>query len=228
MHILPFFCQFCRMPLFLQQVTKESAKLGIWHITETLEELLRLKKFSPRDLEVLGTFAYEHRKKEWLAARILTEELTGSKEAQIIYDEHNKPSLKGSDQFISLSHSHNLLTVILDNKDTGIDIELLKTKVISIKEKFMSEEELNSMQKENESEQLTVYWCSKEALYKLYGKKELTFKENLVVEPFKYSRQGIIKGWIKKGNMNSSYLLQYENLSFGSQQYMLAYVINQV
>lgn len=215
------------MSLFLREVIKGPAKLGIWHIAESLEELLQLKIFSENDLAALNTFSHEHRKKEWLTARILLEQLTGDKAAQIMYDAHSKPFLPGSDDFISLSHSHDLLAVIVDKKDTGIDIELLKNKVISIKEKFMSRQELRAVQNDRGAEQLTVYWCAKEALYKLHGKKELTFKENLVVEPFHYSGKGIIKGWIRKGGEDRSYSLQYEALTLGGQQYILAYIIGQ-
>ena len=91
----------------------------------------------------------------------------------------------------------------------------------------MSDEELNSLQKENLEEQLTVFWCAKESLYKLYGKKELAFKENLLVEPFQYSGKGIIKGRIKKSAIQKSYSLQYEKLNLGDDNYMLAYIINE-
>jgi hypothetical protein len=84
------------------------------------------------------------------------------------------------------------------------------------------------LQKENLPEQLTVYWCAKESLYKLYGKKELAFKENLKIEPFHYSEKGIIKGWIQKSAMKKAFAIQYEKLNSGDDSYMLAYVINEV
>ncbi|MEK6616384.1 MAG: 4'-phosphopantetheinyl transferase superfamily protein [Bacteroidota bacterium] len=203
-------------------------KLGIWHITESVDELLKMKFFSKEDVSQLNSFSYEHRKKEWLVSRILAEKLTGEKDTQIIYDEHGKPCLENSTLHISLSHSHNLLAVIIDKQETGIDIELIKPKVIRIKEKFMNEAELNSLQKENQEEQLTIYWCAKESLYKLYGKKELVFKKHLLIEPFQYSEKGIIMGWIKNTSVNKSFALQYEKLNSGNDNYMLAYIINHV
>ena len=215
------------MSLFIRQDLAKGQKLGIWHITESQEELLTMKKFGKSDLSVLDSFTHEQRKKEWLAARILTGELTNEKEVQILYDEHNKPSLNNSKVHISISHSHNLLAVLLAPSETGIDIEIIKDKILNIREKFMSKEELNSLQKDNEAEQLAVYWCAKESLYKLYGKKELTFKENLIIEPFQYAGKGIIKGWIKNATTNKCFSLQYEKLKMGNDEYMLAYVINQ-
>lgn len=215
------------MSLFTITEAGKNGKLAIWHITESLEELLKMKQFAEDDLSALNSFSYEHRKKEWLVARILAEQLSNEKDIRILYDEHNKPFLKHSKKHISISHSHDLLAVILDEHETGIDIELIKTKVLRIKEKFMSEAELKSLQKENIEEQLTVYWCAKESLYKLYGKKELAFKENLAVEPFHYSDKGIIRGWINKSAVKRSFTLQYEKLNSGDNSYILSYVVNE-
>lgn len=215
------------MSLFKKWTAGRGGKAGIWHITESLEQLLGEVRLPPAELKALDAFSYEHRKKEWLAARILTEQLSAEKNTRIIYDEYNKPYLQSSKIHISLSHSHNLLAVILDDGPTGIDIELIKPKILAIKEKFMAPAELGSLHPDNLAEQLTVYWCAKEALYKLYGKKELTFKENLPVEPFHLSDKGILKGWIKNAAVHKRFSLQYEKMSSGSESYMLAYIIGQ-
>jgi len=215
------------MALLVSKEAGNRGKLGIWHITESLDELLRLKSFSTEDLAILNTFGYDQRKKEWLVARILAEKLAGKENTRIIYNEYNKPFLLNSKTHISLSHSHNLLSFILDETETGIDIELVKPKILNIKEKFMSGKELNALQKENIAEHLTVYWCAKESLYKLYGKKEIAFKYNLFIEPFQCSEKGNIKGWIKNNTMNKCFSLHYEKLFLGRDSYMLAYIINQ-
>jgi 4'-phosphopantetheinyl transferase len=202
-------------------------RLAIWHISESLDELLKMKNLSTDDLKRLNSFSYEGRKKEWLVARILAEKLTSEKNTQIIYNECNKPFLQNSKTHISISHSHHLLAVILDEAETGIDIELIKDKILNIREKFMSKTEFDSLQKKNVAEQLTVYWCAKEALYKLYGKRELIFKENLLIEPFQYSGNGILRGWIKNATMNKCFLLKYENLKWMNKTYMLTYIIKE-
>ena len=214
------------MPLFDIREVGKSGKLAIWHITESLEALLKMKRFSKEDLSMLAAFSYEHRKKEWLVARILAEQLSKEKNIQIIYDAHNKPFLENSKKHVSISHSHGLLAVILDEQATGIDIELVKPKVEKIKYKFMSDSELNSLQKEKQEEQLTVYWCAKESLYKLYGKKQLTFKEHLIVEPFEYLEKGKIRADIMQASKKQKFILQYEKVSVEGHDYMLTYIIN--
>lgn len=218
------------MGIFLHKEVGKNGKLGIWHITESLEELLRMIPMSigtKKDWSVQDSNSNERRRKEWLAARILVEQLTGEKDIRIIYDEHKKPFLENSKKHISLSHSRDLLAVIVDEAETGIDIEFIGPKVARIKEKFMSGEELGALQKEKQEEQLTIYWCAKESLYKLYGRNELVFNEDLIIEPFQYSEKGIIRGWIKNSTAEKSFKLQYQKLISGNDNYMLTYIINQ-
>ena len=215
------------MPLLYIKEVGKKGKLGLWHITETVDELLKMKMVSAEDLSALNSNSNERRRKEWLAARILAEQLTGQKDIRIIYDAHKKPFLENSKKHISVSHSRNLLTAIMDERKTGIDIELIKPKVIRIKEKFMSKDELSSLQKEKQEEQLTAYWCAKESLYKFYGRNELVFNRDLFIEPFQYSEKEIIRGCIKKNSIKKSFILEYRKLISENDNYMLTYIINQ-
>ena len=222
------FLEFCSMPLLPIKEAGPHAKIGLWLLTESTEELIKRKTIPAEDLLVLRSFSHDQRKKEWLAARILAEELTDGKNVRIVYDEHNKPALKGSQKHISISHSHSLLTMILDSKETGIDIELVKPNVERIKEKFLSEGELKSLGEEKLTEKLTLYWCAKEALYKYYGKKLLTFKEHLIVEPFDYTGTGQLLARIIHPSMNKLFKLHYEKISVKDEDYILAYILNEV
>jgi 4'-phosphopantetheinyl transferase EntD len=215
------------MGLIQRNEIRTKTKLGIWHITESIPDLKKMKVLPAGALSILETFTYEKRKKEWLVARILTAELTGEKNVQIIYDEHNKPYLKDSKLHLSISHSHDLLTVIVDKMETGIDIELIKPTVFRIKEKFMSDKELEEVGIEHVDAKLTLYWCVKESLYKYYGKKELTFAENLLVEPFVLAEQGRVIGKIDHSKMKRTFELKYEKLSVSGKDYMLTYIINE-
>lgn len=215
------------MPLFQKKIQK-GFSLGIWHITESLEELLKIKQISDTDRATFNSILHDSRKKEWLAARIALEQLTGKKDIRIIYNEQHKPFLENSAQHISISHSHSVLVVIIADKETGIDIELIKPTIEKVQEKYMSASESDSIQKENRLEQLAVYWCAKESLYKLYGKKELIFKEHLTIDAFQYSGNGIIKGWIRNISTKKACNLQYEKRTIGNDSYMLTYIINQV
>jgi len=215
------------MGLFQYKEAGRKGKLGIWHITETIDELQKMRSFSKEELEMLDSFSYEHRKKEWMCERILSERLTGIENLQITYDENNKPFIKDSKLHISLSHSHDMLAVIIDKQNTGIDIERIRPNVMKIKEKFMSDAELGSLKNENIEEQLTLYWCVKESLYKLYGKKKLAFKENLLVEPFDYFKDRTIRSQISIDSIRINCELHYSKISANNNNYMHAFIVNQ-
>ena len=99
------------------------------------------------------------------------------------------------------------------------------TKIL-IKEKFINEEERKFLNINNIEEHLTVLWCAKESLYKLYGTKQLDFKKNLLIEPFDFSGNGKITGRIKTESMNKLYTLHYEKINSDNNNYILVYVIN--
>jgi len=216
------------MSLAYIKETGKSGKLGLWHISESVHELLKRRQFSKEDLAVLNSFTHDNRKKEWLVSRILVEELTGEKKSQLIYDEHSKPFLKDSKKHLSLSHSHNLIAIIIDEQKTGIDIELIQPNVLKIKEKFISMKEWESLGKNNIAEKLTLYWCAKESLYKYYGKKKLIFKEDLMVEPFEYSEKGKLTARIHHETMQKGFELNYETVSAQGEKYMMVYILKEV
>src|SRR5690606_40776804 len=74
--------------------------------------------------------------------------------------------------------------------EVGIDMELVKPKIEVIASKFMKPEELAQLQPEHHYvEQLLTCWTAKEAVYKLQGKKGVSFKDNIYIEPFTYQER---------------------------------------
>ena len=215
------------MGLFFNIREKTIGRPGIWHLTETADELLLLHPPDAEEKNTLASFSHEQRKKEWLSARILTARLSEEKQVKIRYDLHNKPSLEGLPFYISISHSGPLLAVILSEKETGIDIETVKPNVQRIRHKFMSENELDEAGHLCNDQSLTLYWCVKESLYKFYGKKELTFKEHLFVEPFTMQKEGSVFGRILHPSMNKRLRLNYSTLHAEEKTFILAYIVGE-
>jgi 4'-phosphopantetheinyl transferase len=146
-----------------------------------------------------------------------------NKSIQLCYSKEGKPYIENESAHISISHSHDKLAVIRnDNAATGIDIELIRDKVLKIKDKFLSEDELRDAG--DDVEKLILYWAAKEALYKLYGLKEVEFAKHLRIENFTPRMRGDFFGSIRLANFNKKYLLHYEKL----EDYMLVYVLNEV
>jgi phosphopantetheinyl transferase len=107
--------------------------------------------------------------------------------AELSYDPHGKPFLDSGSHHISVSHAGEFAAVVCsDNVVVGIDIEKMKDRVERVKERFLQKIELDTLAQENRLEQLYVFWGGKEALYKLNGKPDLDFRNDIHVHPFDY------------------------------------------
>jgi 4'-phosphopantetheinyl transferase len=189
----------------------------VFHIKEGLYfGLLNLKLFA--NANHLNT----KREIENQGKRYLLNKLLG-KDIEIEYDAKGKPYLPESSKHVSISHSHDKLAIIInENEPTGIDIELIREKVLKIKHKFLSITELGDSK--DDVEKLLIYWAAKETLYKIYGLKEVDFIEHLFVKPFTKHNFGEIIGEIKLPNFNETFELNYRLLD----DYVLVYALNKI
>ncbi len=191
--------------------------ISVFNIKEGLViGLLQLNKFAEvnnlnqkREIETKG--------KQYLINHLL------NKEIEIQYDENGKPYLLNEYKHISITHSHDKIAIIInDFEKTGIDIELIRDKILKIKHKFLAESEL--INAENDPEKLLIYWGAKESLYKIYGLKEVDFIKNLYINAFIKNHSGTIVGNINMTNFNKSYELAYLKI----EEYMLVYSLKEI
>lgn len=156
------------------------------------------------------------------ATAFLLEKLFGTA-VNLSYNSEGKPQLHSEGCHISISHSHDKLVIICNTKyDTGVDVELIRDKVLKIKDKFLSAVELDEA-KDN-VEKLIIYWAAKETLYKVYGLKEVEFAKHLFVHPFSVKEKGTLTGEINLESFRKKFNLHYEKL----EDYMLVYILNEV
>lgn len=147
------------MPLLNKKNITDSLTVGIWHISESQAELKNNyinKGFD--EIDIVETKS-ESRLKQWLSVRLLLNEIYS--DASITYDKFGKPMLSNGVE-ISISHAGEYAVIALNStKKCGIDIEQISSKVERIKEKFLS---LDELEKVTSLEELTLFWCAKEAL----------------------------------------------------------------
>lgn len=135
------------------------------------------------DLQAFGrqTGISAKRELEKAGAQHLLQTLLIDTPGQLHYAATGKPYLANRPEKISVSHSHGKLAIILNRAhETGIDIELVRDKVLQIQHKFLNASE-RLLASENPGT-LIKYWAVKEALYKCQGLKGVDFKENLFIE----------------------------------------------
>ncbi len=214
------------MPLVYKKSIDKGSFFGVWDITESYMELVSELSLSDEEFKILNGFKSESRKKQWLSYRVLIKQLVNlDMFFKMTYDEHGKPFLLKPDYHLSVSHSGNYSAVILSkNCFVGIDIENVHPKIKKIVSKFLNEKELKNIklsERSDDLEKIYVYWCAKEALYKLYGKKNVSLREHIHINPFSYKETGNINGEIISKQFSLHYKLQY----FKINNYMLSYLI---
>ena len=212
------------MPFIKLENLNETTQFGLWKVTEKEEELYANLTLSPYDIEEFNNITHPVRKLEWLAARKAMQELVKNSryEYQGIQKEQNgKAHLFNQSLHISISHTQNYAAVMLGSeKEVGIDIELIKPKIVNIAEKFISKFEIHLHEKN--IIKLTLAWCAKEAIYKYIGLDGISFKQHIFLENFYFSKgSGIINGFVKHPDIQESVSLGY----FFTDEYCVAYTL---
>lgn len=189
------------MPLLEIKSIDKDAIWALWEITENSDDFNQLC-LCEKEQEELSLIHNVKKKIEWLAARSALQCIFSTYQIEkksVMKDGFGKPFLVGASHHISLAHSFPYAAALFNtHKSAGIDLEKIQDKILKISDKFLNQHE-KRFAGENLT-LLTVMWCAKEALYKLYGKKRLIFKENLFIEPFQLDVEGAFKGIIRVDN----------------------------
>ena len=212
------------MGLYLKKVFSNSA-LGIWEIEEPFEDIYSKVKLSKQEEKIFSCMKSPARKQQWLSYRLILPYLVTPKEmSSINYDEFGKPYLNNGVRHISVSHSGKFSALIASTKHSvGIDIEKIQPKILNLAERFMNSHELDQISSKHEMESLYLVWTSKEAIYKLYGKKNISFKENITIFPFDFYGSGTVLGEIYTPNFKKQLKVHYQTI----ENYLLAFTIDQ-
>ena len=182
------------MPLYKTLTPNSQTTVKIWKITELYEELLKPIVLKPASkTRVLGMKSELHQR-GFLSVRHLLAAF-GYDDTDLFYDAYGKPHLKDG-KHISITHSFTFSAVIVSDKPVGIDIEKQRQKISRIASKFIAYE-FDYLKKDNAHyiNMLTVIWCIKESLYKLYETPGLSFKQHTLTIPFMLEDMNTI-AWI--------------------------------
>lgn len=170
------------MPLH-SNITTDNFKLALWRIEEDLP-------FFEDKFNAHPDIKNENKRLQWYASRHLVNHMAGHP-TLITKDEAGKPLIPGAN--LSLSHTAEFAAAMLSNScAVGIDLEMVNPKVERIAYKFLRDDEIEAIAATEKIEKLILYWSAKEALYKLYGKGEIAFTTQLLIDPFTLQQQGIL------------------------------------
>jgi len=196
------------MPL-IKAITVPGGLIGIWQMTETSSELS--VHFSQQELEnpEFQKYSFENRKVEWLSTRTLIKQLVGP-DFSIAYSDARRPMLTHHKyKNLSISHSRYFVTVFVHEKKTvGIDIEDMSRNYVAVMKRYLSDEELVFVA--NNTKLQCLYWCAKEAIFKLIPHEGVEFREQIHISPFNPDLDDFFSAHFKCDGEEFNFQLQFQ------------------
>lgn len=171
------------MPVLFTKKYDNECHLLVWQITESAIELQAMLSSDILTDAELAETRHPQKQLEFYASRLAIQTLAanlGIAFFGIKKDEYGKPFMVGNEWQMSLTHSNKYIAVAMHaQKSLGIDIEKPSEKMKKILPRLFSTSEIAEIA--DDLDKLSVYWSAKEALYKLYGKRKVDFRKNLLV-----------------------------------------------
>ena len=192
------------MPLWSLPSNKN---LKLWHLTESDEAWMELAE---KTGHIFPNKLPNRRDIERFATLLLLKE--AKLEDQLQYNEFGKPVLRDG-QFISISHDKNIVGIIIQEQEIGLDIQTVEERIHRIANKFCNDNELNQFQS---TEERTAIWCTKEAIFKYFG-TDVPFAESITVTSINWNSEEIIANYsgvhgdriftLKLMNLNNTFVV---------------------
>ena len=180
------------MPLLLHEKNPIYGELFIWKITEEIvffEGVLEAVGF---DLDITKEW-HPKRRKEWLTARFLIHHYSAEEVGSLTVDENGKPHFPSGMTCISISHSKDLVGILLHEKEVGIDIQVATETIHRTAKKHCASNDYEKLGPYYTNHQIErVVWSMKEAVYKAYGRGKLRYIEDIMLLEADVSSKGKI------------------------------------
>jgi len=199
------------MPIIRIIKPNDNTIVGIWKITETLDNLSKSVSLSSTSKELLKNRKSRVHKLQFLSVRAILLELGYSVDSLSYQD--NRPILNDNKK-ISISHSNLFSCVIISDLKVGIDVQKTDHKINTIAKKFIGYETLYL--DVDDFKRMTIIWNIKESIYKIANINGLDYKTHLLVVPFNLS-DNFTYSWLIYKNLKeryASYFFTIENYSF--------------
>jgi phosphopantetheinyl transferase len=161
-------------------------------------EVADLDFLSFREKLAYSNISHPEKRKEWASSRKAIFDALQS--LHIPYpgffkDEHGKSQSMNGSGFVSLTHTAGYAAAIYHrNTPVGIDMDHIREKILRIGFRFLDSSELDFLEKD--PLHYTIAWSAKESIFKCQGKKGVSFRENILLEPFD-PKATTIKGKIR-------------------------------
>lgn len=168
------------MPL-AKEIHIDEGLLLLWELDEDLDWLKEQFPSLETD-QTFQTLKNKKRQQEWLTVKMMLKYI-GCNDLKVYYNGNGQPQIKHAHyHHISISHSNQLAGIFLHpSKPVGLDIESLNRNFSGIEKKYLSPAEIE-LTRQNEKWHC-LFWCAKEAVYKIAGIPGIHFIDQISVSP---------------------------------------------
>ncbi len=194
------------MPFKHTTTFEPNGELILWEVTENVRwfyERMTLSKSLENDFRNIRADVI---RRQWIASRFILQQLARTVVLEVEKDSFGKPHLVNDHRFISLSHCDGYAAALASDASVGIDVERVSDRVQKVKNRFLNPSEM-AITGESDA-QLMLAWSAKEAVYKLYGQKELVFKEHMLITGLDTAEQQL-EIHLRKGAISGKLKIDY-------------------
>lgn len=172
------------MPLLTTINPWPEAQVYVWDIDESILELGQMNPLTESSAARLKSMKSVVHQKGFLSVRALLNQ-AGLQDRDLYYNHLGKPFLQDG-RCISITHSHQRSAIIIAPYPVGIDLELMRPKILRIAHKFSHDPDQSL--KESVLDQVAQYtyiWTAKESIYKMVSTPGLSFLHDIRLEAWR-------------------------------------------
>lgn len=158
----------------------------------------RLDFLSFREKLSYANISHPQKRLEWKGARMAIKsalDLISLPYPGFYKDSHGKSYAMDGYGHVSLSHCEPIAAAIFHrDMSVGIDLERVRPKVVPVAPKFLREEEIAFLG--DDVLLHTIAWSAKESIFKCQGRKGISLRQHIYLQPFDATSQ-VVKGRIQ-------------------------------
>ena len=157
------------MPIAQTYANNDGTTIYVWNVSETVDKLEAQCRHQGIDTHAVPrAITSPARRVERLVELLLLHTICG-RPVELLHTPDGAPHLSDSATHLSISHTPGLVAIATHpQQPVGIDVERVKPKVLAVRERFLTQAELDSIQDDDICGNL-VAWTAKEALFKVAG-----------------------------------------------------------
>lgn len=189
--------------------------LGMWKVEETEDYFRSRLSIYENEQRILEGISHPQKRLEWLSSRLCLKQLLQiTHRVESLNAPTGQPYLSDHSFHISYSHSNMYSGAIASPVyPVSMDLEdLSKERNLRTRFLFMHPDELDWFDSATDMRAFFLIWSAKETLYKIYTKRGIVFKENLLINQERQNIEdyGTVSGVLKADGFEKVYTIYYK------------------